>query len=89
MAGLRCDPALPDTSIIQAAYEREESGGSERHSKNLRLLDATCETSTGDTYLCQVTFLSTDDPTQRLYFDVVIAARSGASWQLKSGLCKR
>jgi hypothetical protein len=36
-----------------------------------------------------VTFLSIDDPTQRLYYDVVIAARSGADWQLKSGLCKR
>jgi hypothetical protein len=89
IAGLQCGSPRPDASIIQAAYEREESSGDERHSKSLRLLDASCETSAADTYLCQVTFLSIDDPTQRRYYDVVIAARSGADWQLKSGLCKR
>jgi tripartite-type tricarboxylate transporter receptor subunit TctC len=42
-----------------------------------------------DGFLCEVTFTSKDDPTERLYFDIVAVARAGDGWELKSGLCKR
>jgi hypothetical protein len=37
-------------------------------------------------FLCQVTFLSKDDPCRRLYFDVVAIARTEKGWELQSGL---
>jgi hypothetical protein len=40
-------------------------------------------------FLCQVTFMSKDDPDERLYFDVVAIVRTDAGWELRSGLCKR
>jgi hypothetical protein len=90
MTGLRCDGATPpDATVIQAAYEREASNGSKLHSRNLRVTDAACGDPTEGKFLCQVTFLSTDDPAQRLYFDIVIAVRNGEGWELTSGLCKR
>ncbi|MFK4652848.1 hypothetical protein ABIF97_002782 [Bradyrhizobium japonicum] len=89
-AGLGCDTiAPPDASALQAAYQREASSGSTLHSDNLRIVDATCNPAKDDRFLCQITFLSTDDATQRLYFDVVAAAWNGERWELKSGLCRR
>jgi hypothetical protein len=80
-------PTLP---IIQAAYDREIFEGSSLHDKGLRVLEAKCDAEgAGGRFLCQVTYLSTSDPTQRLYFDIVAVARKGAEWELKSGLCKR
>ena len=40
----------------------------------------------GDGFLCEVTFISTADPTERLYFDIVAVARSGDNWEFTSGL---
>jgi hypothetical protein len=40
-------------------------------------------------FLCEVTFISKSDPSERLYFDIVAVARTAAGWELKSGLCKR
>jgi hypothetical protein len=79
----------PSVSTIQTAYEREASQGSKLHDRNLRVIAANCDDPTSGRYLCQVTFLSTDDPNQRLYFDIVAVARNEHGWELKSGLCKR
>jgi hypothetical protein len=85
-----CDASTPDVAIIQSAYEQEESNGSKLHDRGLRVLEASCERGkASNNFLCQVTFLSKDDPRQRLYFDVVAVARTEKGWELQSGLCKR
>jgi hypothetical protein len=89
LVGMACDVSKPDVGVIQSAYEREESNGSKRHDRGLRVLEASCETAAAGGFLCQVTFLSKDDPSQRLYFDIVAVARTGTGWELESGLCKR
>jgi hypothetical protein len=90
LIGMSCDAATPDVAIIQSAYEREASNGSKLHDRGLRVLEASCEHGTAsDNFLCQVTFLSKDDPRQRLYYDVVAVARTEMGWELRSGLCKR
>ena len=89
VAGLSCGTAAPDLSAIQTAYEIESASGSTLHDKGLRVLEASCDEPSGGTYLCQVTFLSIEDPNQRLYFDVIAVARGDRGWELKSGLCKR
>ncbi len=88
--GMSCDTPTPDVAVIQSAYEQELSSGSKLHDKGLRVLEASCEHGkASDNFLCQVTFLSKDDPRQRLYFDVVAVARTENGWALQSGLCKR
>lgn len=90
IASLSCGTAAgPDASIIQSAYELESSSGSSLHDRGLKVIAASCDKPVGDRFLCQVTFLSTDDPNQRLYFDIVAVSRSERGWELKSGLCKR
>jgi hypothetical protein len=90
LAGVSCDAAKPDVAIIQSAYEQEATNGSKLHDRGLRVLEASCEHGkASDNFLCQVTFLSKDDPRQRLYFDVVAVARTESGWELQSGLCKR
>jgi hypothetical protein len=90
LIGLSCDASTPSVALIQSAYEREASSGSTLHDKGLRVLEAKCDDSaTAGRFLCQVTFLSNDDPNQRLYFDIVAVARTDTGWELKSGLCKR
>ena len=90
LAGLSCGTAAsPDVSAIQSAYEFESANVSTLHDKGLQVLEASCDEPSGGTYLCQVTFLSTADPNQRLYFDVIAVARGNRRWELKSGLCKR
>jgi hypothetical protein len=79
----------PDVSMIQSAYEREAANGSPLHDKGLEVIEASCDDPKAGKFLCQVTFLSRDDPAERLYFDVVAVAWSGREWVLKSGLCKR
>jgi hypothetical protein len=79
----------PNVSIIQSAYESEASNGSRLHDLGLKVIEASCDKPIGDQFLCQVTFLSNDDPSQRLYFDIVAVSRSEQGWELKSGLCKR
>jgi hypothetical protein len=81
--------ALPDSSVIQSAYEREASAGSALHDKGLQVLQSKCHADGADGFLCEVTFISKGDPTERLYFDIVAVVRAGDGWALKSGLCKR
>jgi hypothetical protein len=89
LIGLFCDASTPNMALIQSAYEREASNGSTLHDKGLRVLKATCDDGAAGRFLCQVTFLSNDDPNQRLYFDIVAVARTEKGWELRSGLCKR
>jgi hypothetical protein len=79
---------VPDIAVIQSAYEREASAGNALHDKDLKVLQSKCHDG-ADGFLCEVTFISTSDATERLYFDIVAVARAGDGWQLKSGLCKR
>jgi hypothetical protein len=89
LVGLSCDASTPSAALIQSAYELEASNGSKLHDKGLRVLEAKCDDGAAGRFLCQVTFLSNDDPDQRLYFDIVAVARTDSGWELKSGLCKR
>jgi hypothetical protein len=90
LVGLSCNiSSAPDASIIQAAYDREASAVNSLHDQNLRVIEARCSESGPERFLCEITFLSNDDPTERLYFDVIALARTGPVWELKSGLCKR
>ncbi len=82
--------STPDITTIQSAYEYEASSGSTLHDKGLQVLQAKCHDNNGsDAFLCEVTFISKGDPSERLYFDIVAVARRGDRWELKSGLCKR
>lgn len=90
--GVACNIASPpDLTVIQAAYDRELAAGSSLHDRNLKILEAKCDDKRGGPtgYLCQVTFMSTTDPEQRLYFDVISIASTDTGWTLRSGLCKR
>jgi hypothetical protein len=87
LVGLLCDP-VPDVSIVQTAYEREASAGSSLHDKDLKVLTTKCHDEAGGRFLCEVMFVSTADPTGRLYFDIVAVARTNDRWTLQSGLCK-
>jgi hypothetical protein len=90
MIGLSCDVgSVPTAATIQAAYEQEASQANGRHDKGLKVIEAKCDDGSGGRFLCQVTFLSNDDPEQRLYFDIVAVARADRGWELRSGLCKR
>jgi hypothetical protein len=87
LVGLLCDP-VPDVSTVQTAYEREASADSSLHDKGLKVLTTKCHDSAGGRFLCEVTFVSTADPIERLYFDIVAVARTKDGWTLQSGLCK-
>jgi hypothetical protein len=90
LVGLACNMSVaPNASIIQAAYDQEASVANSLHDQNLKVIEAKCDANGPERFLCQVTFLSKDDPAERLYFDVVAVARTGSVWELKSGLCKR
>ena len=88
LGALSCD-AAPDVAVIQSAYEREASAGSALHDKDLQVLQTKCHDNGTDQFLCEVTFISKSDPSERLYFDIVAVARVAGAWELKSGLCKR
>jgi hypothetical protein len=88
LVALSCN-GPPDVATIQTAYEREASAGSKLHDKDLKVLQTKCHDDGKNEFLCEVTFTSTTDATQRLYFDIVAVARNGSAWNLKSGLCKR
>jgi hypothetical protein len=80
---------VPDVAVIQTAYEREASAGSTLHDSGLQVLQTKCHDNGTDKFLCEVTFVSKADASERLYFDIVAVARAGDRWQLESGLCKR
>jgi hypothetical protein len=90
--GLSCGGA-PDASIIQSAYEREAGSGDKLHDSGLKVIEAKCHDDAsqrvGEKYLCEVKFVSTNDPTERLYFDIVAVTRIGDGWKLAGGLCRR
>ena len=89
--GLSC--GAPDASTIQSAYELETAAGNNLHDSGLRVIEAKCHDDAsgrvGEKYLCEVKFISTGDPAERLYFDIVAVTRDGDGWKLESGLCKR
>ena len=92
LAGLSCagqSPLRPDISTLQHTYDQEAAKGSPLHDKDLRIVEASCDAPADGRSLCQVTFVSMDDPEQRLYFDVVAVTRRGDRWELQSGLCER
>jgi hypothetical protein len=80
--------AMPGVAVIQSAYEREETAGSNVHDLSLQVLQAKCHGDGTDKYLCEVTFISKNDPAERQFFDIVSVARADDGWVLKSGLCK-
>jgi hypothetical protein len=86
---MSCNAAAPDVATIQTAYEYEASAGSKLHDKDLKVLQTRCHEDGKDGFLCEVTFTSTTDASERLYFDIVAVARKGSGYELKSGLCKR
>ena len=49
------------------------------------MLEASCDDGATGRFLCQVTFLSNDDPSQRLYFDIVAVERTDKGWELPNG----
>jgi hypothetical protein len=61
-------------AAIQTACEREASAGSTLHDKGLQVLQTKCHDDSADKFLCEVTFVSKSDPTERLYFDIVAVA---------------
>jgi hypothetical protein len=89
MTGVSCEPSTPNAATIQTAYEQEAPSSGVRHDKGLRIVDAACDHGENGRFLCQVSFVSEDDPEKRLYYDVVSAAHTDGGWALTSGLCKR
>jgi hypothetical protein len=87
LVGVSC--SAPNVAVIQSAYDREESAGSKVHDKDLQVLQSKCHDDGTDGYLCEVTFVSRGDASQRLYFDIVAVARERDGWVLRSGLCRR
>jgi hypothetical protein len=87
LVGWSC-ASLPDMAAIQTAYEQEAAAGSKLHDKDLKVLKANCHDEGKRPFLCEVMFISTTDPSERLLFDVVAVSRRGDGWELKSGLCK-
>lgn len=89
LLALAC-PIVPDLAAVQTAYERETAAGGKLHDKGLQILEVKCHDSQKDQFLCEVSFTSRDDQSQRLYFDIVAVKRlENKGWELKSGLCKR
>ena len=82
--------ATPTLDIVQSAYEREAARGDPRHDKNLKVLSVECAKGKIDNeYLCWITYTSTVDPANPLFYDVAAVADTQDGWALKSGLCKR
>jgi hypothetical protein len=67
--------AAQDCIAIQRAYDQEASLGTSKHDNNLMLIEAKFDAGQNGRFRCQVTFLSKDDPGERLYFDIVAIAR--------------
>ena len=89
-AAAATEPEGPTVAIIQAAYEQQAANGDKRHDKDLELVAADCSRAPAlDQHLCWVTFTTRTNPEKPLYFDVAVIERSGGTWDLKSGLCKR
>jgi hypothetical protein len=89
VTGISC-ASTPNAAIIQSAYEQEAPSSGVRHDKGLQIVDASCDKGDANgRFLCQVSFVSQDDPDKRLYFDIVSAVHNDKGWALTSGLCKR
>jgi len=86
---MSCDASTPSVAVIQSAYEREASKWKQAPRQRIESARSELRAEYDGRFLCQVTFLSNDDPSQRLYFDVVAVARTDKGWELRSGLCKR
>jgi hypothetical protein len=82
---------IPDTAILQNAYDREADSGSAAHDANLRVVDALCNRrqQLPGMFLCVVAFTDRRDPKKELYYDIAEVAAVGSKWRLESGLCKR
>jgi hypothetical protein len=90
IAGFACGKPVPDTAILQKAYEMEATAPASTHDKGLRIVTADCRREgEGLRHTCYVTFMSKGDAQQRLYFDAISVDRDGESWRLRSGLCRR
>lgn len=87
LVALSCG-ATPGATVVQAAYDRELTAGSNLHDDSLQVLQATCRDDGAHKYLCDITFISKKDPDERPFFDVVTITRVADGWELKSGLCK-
>jgi hypothetical protein len=80
---------VPDLGVVQATYDFEESFGNPAHDKGLKIMQARCMKGGEAAYICFVSFMSEQDPDQRIYNSATEIARVGNIWLLKSGLCKR
>jgi hypothetical protein len=80
--------AAPGAAIVQSAYDREQTAGSNLHDDSLQVLQAKCRDDGANKYLCEITFTSKNDPAKRPFFDIVAVARVADGWELTSGLCK-
>ena len=93
LAGLQCGSVsrliAPDIAVVQAAYEREAAAGSKLHDAGVQFLEAKCHGDAGSKFLCEVTFVSSGDADERLYFDIVALSPAEHGWRMTSGLCKR
>src|SRR3974390_1786634 len=87
LVALSCG-TTPGVAVIQSAYDREDTAGSKLHDESLQVLQANCHDDGTDKYLCEITFISKNDPAERPFFDIVAIARVAEGWGLKSGLCK-
>jgi len=99
VAAAKVDPVLaakqladakpaPDTGVVQATYDFESSFGNPAHDKGLRIIQARCMKGEAAAFICFVSFMSEQDPDQRIYNSATEIARVGQSWLLKSSLCK-
>lgn len=79
----------PSVAIFQAAYEREAARDDPRHDKNLEVVAVECTRKISAQFLCWITFTSKVDPARTLYYEVAAVEKTGASWKLTSGLCRR
>jgi len=80
--------ATPGAAVVQSAYDREQTVGNKLHDDSLQVLQAQCRGDGTDSYLCEIRFISRNDPAERPFFDIVAIARVADGWELKSGLCK-
>jgi len=87
LVALSCG-STPGAAVIQSAYDRERTADTKLHDDSLQVLQAKCRDDGTDKYLCDITFISKNDPVERPFFDIVAVARVRDGWELKSGLCK-
>jgi hypothetical protein len=90
-ASVPAHASVPDAHAVQRAYERAKSDedSNPKHVYELAIQAAKCSPLESDSnYMCQIDFVRKDQPTGRLYFEVVTLAARQGDWVLLSGLCK-